>query len=57
MEILLCATADYLAWSKNLCGGVMLNAILLTPLLTKVVILDGQSSTTEIFKTFTVNIA
>ena len=57
MEVLFCAAAGNLAYSKEIRNWVMLNTIILTTFLTKAIIVYGQASETEIIKTFSSNIA
>ena len=56
MEVILCSAVSNLALSNKLHNWVSLNTVLLPQFLTKVVILDGQVSATDLLKIFTANI-
>ena len=56
-EVILNSAVDNLLRSKNLRDWASLNAVVLPPLLTKAIALDGKTSVTELLKIFTAKIS
>ena len=56
-EVILNSAVDNLLRSKNLWDWASLNAVVLPPLPTKAIALDGKTSVTELLKIFTAKIS